>query len=104
MPTESESKILRWERFVSIETFGALIVTVFMIGVSWANLAARADSADKKVAAIEKKSEQDRRDMTEMRASIKVIENNQERFAADIKEIQSDIKKILSEVRKTNAD
>jgi peptidoglycan hydrolase CwlO-like protein len=89
-------------RILSVEMLASLIVTVFVVGVTWASLANTVSATDVKVIKLESKQEATANSVQQVRVDLAVVKNQQNNIQQDLaeqseklKEQSRDIKQIL---------
>ena len=93
-------------RLLSIEVVGSLLVTAFIVGVTWNSVAKDVQAADAKVQRVEKKNAELDQNMQSIKVDVAVVKTNQEHISKEIdrqsqklREQGQDIKQILQILR-----
>ena len=89
-------------KFLSAEILGSMLVTAFLVGVTYQSLAKDVSATDGKVATVEKKYDRMEDNVTRIQVDMAVVKTNQENIKTDIdkqnvklREQGQDIKEIL---------
>lgn len=89
-------------KFLSIEIVGSMLITAFMVGVTWNSLAGDVSATDKKVSKVEVKHTELETSIQSIQVDVAVVKTNQEHLKDDIerqntklREQGQDIKQIL---------
>jgi len=98
-------------RVFSIEVIGSLLVTAFMVGMTWSSLAKDVNATDGKVGRVEEKHKEMENNVHTIRVDLAVVKTNQEHIKRDfeqqgekLKEQGEDIKKILQILQYNNRE
>ena len=81
-------------RFLSLEVLGGFVVTVFLVGVSWASLTDDVDGLKARVNDQAIKQEKLGRDVNSIKTNVEVIKADQRHTKESVQDIKDDLRNI----------
>lgn len=81
-------------RFLSLEVLGGFVVTVFLVGMSWASLTDEVDGLKSRVNEQAVKQEKLNRDVNSIKTNVEVIKADQRHTKESVQDIKDDLRNI----------